>query len=595
MKKNLYYLLILVAPIFLMPSCRKDRAHEDYQEQPPFIKPDFTIKVNSSVAGFVTDESNNPVFGAVVIGGNKQTTTDEYGYFQINNTSVSEAAGLVKISKPGYFDSYKTFTPIINEESFVRTKLLLKVNAGTIDAASGGTVTATNNTTIVLPANAVSLASNGNAYAGVVNIAVKWIDPTDIAMQQLVSPGDGRGLDTDGHLTLIKSFGAIAVELTGSGGQLLQIATGKKATISIPVPTAMTATSPASIPLWSFDEIRGLWKQEGTATKSGSVYSGEVSHFSFWSGAVGLPLVNFTVQIVDAALNPLSHVAVGIRFAGQSFNAGGGTFSFTDVNGVVSGAVPANTSLVLSVLTTCALESYSHSFTTTNSAVDLGTITGNMGQGLVTISGSVINCNNQPVTNGYIQTFDNGFFNRVAIVNGTFSFTAIACTNMVTNLVAVDNDANQQSAVQALSLVTGSNNTGLISACGTSTVGVINYTIDGVSKTLVEPTNSLNAYFTPIGGGWTTILDLVSSGNSNITFQFNGDATIGNAHTVNDIFSPGFAIDERAIAPVPLTVTITEFGNPGGFVSGQFSGPVLGFPSNAPHTISCDFRVRRYQ
>jgi hypothetical protein len=595
MKKSLYYLLVLAGSIFLVPSCRKDQANENYQEQPPLVKPDFSIKISSSVSGFVIDEMDKPVFNARVIAGNKQTTTDEYGYFQVSNTSVPETAGFVRISKAGYFDGYKTFTPKVNEESFIRAKLLPKVNTGSVDASTGGTVTTSNNAKIILPANAVVLASTGSAYNGAVNVAIQWIDPTNISMQQLSSPGDGRGLDTEDHLTMIKSYGALAVELSGSGGQLLQIANGKKATISIPIPASMSTAAPISIPLWSFDETKGLWKQEGTISKSGSLYTGEVSHFSFWTGAIGLPLVNFTVQVVDASLNPLSHVPVGIRFAGQAFNTGGGTFAFTDANGVVSGAVPANNSLVLSVLTTCALESYSYSFTSANSAVDLGTITGNMGQGLVTISGSVVNCNNQPVTNGYIQTFDNGFFNRAAIVNGTFIFTGLACTNMVTNLVAVDNDANKQSAVQALNLVTGSNNLGTLTTCATSTVGIINYTIDGIPKTLIEPTNPLNAYFTSAGGGWTTVLDLVSSGNPNINFQFNGDATIGNLHAVNEIWSPDFGIDGRATAPIPLTVTITEYGGPGGFISGQFSGSLLGFPSNTPHTISCDFRVRRYQ
>jgi hypothetical protein len=35
--------------------------------------------------------------------------------------------------------------------------------------------------------------------------------------------------------------------------------------------------------LWSFDEAKGLWKEEGQAIKTGSNYVGDVSHFSFWN------------------------------------------------------------------------------------------------------------------------------------------------------------------------------------------------------------------------------------------------------------------------------------------------------------------------
>lgn len=596
MKKSKFQLLVLAAILCLVVACRKDHSDEHYIENNPGTKPDFTVTVTSSVAGFVTDEADKPVFGAVVTAGNKQTSTDEYGYFQINNTSVPEAAGFVKIVSTGYFNAYKTFTPEANKESFVRTKLLRKENRGSIDATTGGSVTATSNAKITLPANGVVIASGSTPYTGAVTVSAQWIDPTDISMQQLSAPGDARGLNTEEHLTLTKSFGALAVELSSNTGQLLQIASGKKATISIPIPASMSSAAPSSIPLWSFDETNGLWKQEGTATKNGSAYVGEVSHFSFWSGAAGLPLVDFTVQVVDASLNPLSHVAVGIRYADQAFNAGGGTFAFTDANGIVSGSVPANSNLMLSVLTSCALESYSHSFITTNAAVDLGTITGNMGQSLVTITGTVVSCSNQPVTNGYIQTFENGLFNRADIVNGVFSFTGVACTNMATNLVAIDNDAKKQSAVQSLTLVTGINNLGTISACGVSTVGVINYTIDGVSKSIVEPAKTINGFFSPLAGGWTTVLDVVPApGTSEFNFQFTGDAVTGTAHQLSEIFSTGFAGDGRAIAATPLTVTITEYSNRGGFISGQFSGAMQGFPSGTPHTVSCDFRVRRYQ
>lgn len=596
MKQNLRHLLLVLTSALVIFSCRKDRAHEQYIENPPGIKPDLSIKITSSVAGFVMDENDKPVYGALVTAGSKQTTTDEFGYFNITNTTVPEAAGFVKISKTGYFDGYKTFVPATGKESFIRAKLLRKENTGNFDASTGGTVTTSSNAKVTLPATAVVVASTGSAYSGTINVAAQWIDPSETLMQQLSAPGDGRGLDTKDHLTLTKPFGTIAVELTGSGGQRLQIATGKKATINIPIPTTMSAGAPASVPLWSFDESTGLWKEEGSATKNGSVYVGEVSHFSFWAGAAGIPLVNFTAQVVNTALSPLSNVAVGVRYANQPFNTGGGTFGFTDANGIVSGAVPANANLTFSVLTPCALESYSYNFTTTSGDVDLGTVTGNLGQSMVTITGNVVDCNNLPVTNGYIQTFDNGLFNRSAIVNGAFSFTGIACTNMVTNLIAVDKNANQQTPVQTITLTPGINNLGTISACGVSSVGVINYTIDGVPATLIEPTNTLNAYFTAPAGGWTTIFDLVPSpGASNISFQFNGAPVTGSAHEVTDIFSTGFAVDGRANAPVPLVVTITEYGNQGGFVSGHFSGSVLGFPSNTPHTISCDFRVRRFQ
>ena len=578
MKKYLPVLLVLILASF--NSCRKNAATEQFIPDNNPITPDFTIKVTASVSGYVINESNQPIVFAQVIAGNSQTLTDEYGYFSISNASLAQAAGLVKVVSSGYFTGYRTFTANAGKESFVRIKLLTKTNAGVITATTGGTVNSTDGAKVQLPANAVVMA--GQAYTGNIRVAIRHIDPADNF--QLSSPGDARGLDLKGHLTYAQSSGIIVVELTNDAGQLLQIAPDKKATITIP---GASSSSPATISLWSFDESNGFWKEEATATKSGNTYVGEVSHFSFWEGAVSLPVVNFTTQVVDAALQPLANVAVMITPANVPQRVGYGQFAFTDANGFVYGAVPANSSLVLDVMTTCSISAYSHAFTTVTTDIDLGVITGNLGQGLVTISGTVKNCSNAPVTDGYVQTYDNGFYNRIPIVNGSFSYTGLACTNTVANYVVIDKSTNQQNAPESITLVPGTNDLGQLTACGLSTLSTLSYTINGVTKTLTEPTYMTESF---LFSSTTTVISYLPSGAQDISFQFDGGA--GSTHALSEIFSAGFT-GGRAVAPVPLAVNITTYGNIGGFVTGNFSGMMLDFVDNSVYNVSCDFRVRR--
>jgi hypothetical protein len=580
MKKYLPVLLVLILASF--NSCRKNAATEQFIPDNNPITPDLTIKVTASVSGYVVDETDKPVVYAQVIAGTGQTSTDEYGYFSISNVSLAEAAGLVKVVSSGYFTGYRTFTANAGQESFVRIKLLTKTNAGVITATTGGTVNTTAGAKVQLPANAVVIAGQDIPYTGNVRVAIRQIDPTDNF--QLSRPGDARGLDIKGHLTYAQSSGAIAVELTSDAGQLLQIASNKKATITIP---GASSSSPATISLWSFDESNGFWKEEGTATKSGDTYVGEVGHFSYWEGAIGVPVVNFTTQVVDAALQPLANVPVMITQANVPQRAGYGQFAFTDANGFVYGPVLANNSLVLDVMTTCSISAYSHTFTTTTTDVDLGVITGNLGQNLVTISGTVKNCSNAAVTDGYVQTYDNGFYNRIPIVNGNFSYTGLACTNTVANYVVVDNSTNQQNAPESITLVGGTNDLGQLTACGLSTLSTLSYTINGVTKTLDEPTYRTESF---LFSSTTTVISYLPNGSQDISFQFDGGAS--SAHTVSEIFSIGFT-GGRAVAPVPLTVNITDYGNIGGFVTGNFNGMMLDFVSNAVYNVSCDFRVRR--
>ena len=37
------------------------------------------------------------------------------------------------------------------------------------------------------------------------------------------------------------------------------------------------------MPLWYFDEQKGMWVEEGVATKQGNQYVGTVNHFTDWN------------------------------------------------------------------------------------------------------------------------------------------------------------------------------------------------------------------------------------------------------------------------------------------------------------------------
>lgn len=544
------------------------------------------------------DESGDPMKFASVLAGDKQTTTDQYGYFTFPAVALPGAAGLVKVTSNGYFTGYKTFLPQKDKETFVRIGMIAKNEIGAVSATSGGEASTTEGGKIVLPANGIVAVAGGAAYTGQVHVFAKWMDPASVSNLQAGVPGDGRGVDNSGNLKALRSYGIMAVELQGDGGQLLQIAPGKTATINIPVASSLTATAPSTLPLWSFNDSLGLWRQEGTATRSGNLYTGTTAHFSFWDGAEGADLVNFKARVVDATSHPLANVPVSITMAGVPLNVGYGRFGYTDADGNVSGSIFANSNLVFQVMTPCATAAYSQPFTSASTDVDMGQVTGNMGQGLVTLTGTVSNCEDQPVTNGYIQTYDHGFYNRIAIHNGSFSFSGLACTNLPVNVVAVDNSSYQQGDPKIVTLTAGNNDLGVLKACGTSTMGSLSFTMDEVTTNITEPTDTIASYFlnpTPGGPTWTQVITLSGNPNQNqqMAFLIDGDKSIGTDHHVTEVYCNKFP-SGRGYWPVPIAVNITEYGETGGFISGSFSSQLLDFGDNSLHTFSCTFRVRRY-
>jgi hypothetical protein len=136
---------------------------------------------------------------------------------------------------------------------------------------------------------------------------------------------------------LIESFGAIQVNLN-DGSKHLQLAPGKTATIRIPVMTR-SATTPATIPLFHFDEASGKWKQEGTAklkgdVTSGQYYEGTVSHFSYWNADQVIETISVRgcVKNADGSIPANDAVRVftdGIDYSGMATAAIDAAGNFT--------------------------------------------------------------------------------------------------------------------------------------------------------------------------------------------------------------------------------------------------------------------------
>ncbi|MGG9960498.1 hypothetical protein [Ferruginibacter sp. SUN106] len=579
--------VIICCSIAVFTGCRKNT-----NENTLLSPPDLTTKVSSSVSGFVTDENDLPVKNASVQFGTATISTDKYGYFEAKNIEVVKDAATVTVTKTGYFKNVKTHIAVTGKSAFFRIKLIPKKIAGIINGNTGGTVALTNGLSITLSARSTITVSTGNFYTGMITVSAAWIDPTSKDLSNIM-PGDLRGVNTEGYTQLLTSYGMAAVELTGSNGELLQISTGKKATLSLPVPTALSSTAPASIPLWYLEEATGLWKQDGSATKTGSNYIGDVSHFSFWNYDVPSNFVQFNCTVISSTGQPIQNTRVKISSVANPFNA---TAGYTNALGYVSGLVPDNSQLLLEVFgSLCSGPSYSQTFTTTNTPVSLGSVTINNSSTAI-ISGTVTNCNNSPVTNGYVIVLEPNQCTKYDINSaGAFNFSKVLCGNAAA-VILVGEDAStlQQSNSLNITLAAGVNNVGDIKACGISAAEFFYYNEDGISHLLTMPQDSIS-----LGGtigtpeGWIWAYERVIS-NTHIMLNFdNHNPTLNSYQYISNYYS-GTIVNARPLSPGTTTLHITEFGPVGQFIAGNFSGVFFETANpNIQHTISASFRTRR--
>ncbi len=598
MKKKNGFLLLLLTGCLVFYACKKNFSDEQYIPDNTTKLPDLTSTITASVSGFITDQNGAAVSGAQVTGGTQTATTNLYGYFKLSNISLGKLAGFVKVSMAGYFSGYRTFIANAGKETFIRLQLIPKTAVGTINAVTGGSASTTDGGIVTLPVNAVVVASNNMAYTGTVHVAVYWINPAADNLQRTM-PGNLLGIDTAGYLKALTTYGMLAVELTDDAGDLLQIATGKHATLSFPILSSLTASAPASIALWSFNETNGLWKQEDSAIKNGSNYVGNVSHFSYWNCDIGQNAVSFTTQIVNSALSPVSNVPVEISYDNQP-NAS--RIAYTDTSGFVYGIIPGNSDLTLTVLNACNTSIYSKSFTTANANVDFGTIAVNLGIIEFDIVGTVVDCNNAPITNGNVIIAGVSGLNYYAdIHNGEFKTTILSCSSnsLSASLIAIDNGTNQQTPLQSINLTPGLNKLDTISICNISQDQYVTVSVDGgVPVSFVVPLNvtSVAALYS---GGITAIRSITSNLDTlNITFQ-DSLATGNNFTMVDKVSNPiGSSLlrmgTDRYSNLTAGLMNITEYGVVGNFISGNFTCTFNIWNGTAQvHSVTCSFRVKR--
>lgn len=582
--QSLYLATIFVAMLAFAGSCKKS---ELSFENPGGGNPGPGKTVTFSISGKVVDENNAPVNQAEVKAGTATTRTDANGNFRFTNISLSQKAAYITVNKTGYFLGSRTFVAHEKAVNYVSIRLIEKELTGSFPSAGGGVVTLSSGGSINFQPNSVVDAATNSAYSGTVNVSAYFIDPSKPGFINEM-PGDLRGITTGGEERGLQSFGMMAVELTGTGGQKLQLANGKPATMNFAIPASLLATAPATIPLWSFDEVTGLWKEEGSATRQGNSYVGTVTHFSFWNCDAPFPLVSFEAVVKDQKGHPIPNVTVTIKkLSNSSFAA-----AITDELGRVSGLIPSGEALELKITDRCGNVLFTNNIGPYNSNVNYGAISITMQPpASVVISGTAVNCNNTALTNGFVNINLDGFSYRVTVNNGNFTISIIRCTAdpVQAQIFAEDIAAGQQGAVQLLPVTSGNANAGQLTACGTTTDQFVNYTISGTNYAFTSPADTFNWYYIDSLSSQTNYMQTSNSTQANyLGLNYNGGTVAGNFTGSLNIGHGSEKLEGSGIS-----VTITQYGNVGQFITGTFSGNVFINGTGSPQPTTGSFKVRR--
>ena len=271
-----------------------------------------------TVAGTVLDSvTGQPVAGVTVKSGDQADTSDADGHFSVPVTADTRT--VLTLNKTAYAENVVVTHAVAQQTTNVTAQLLPVAATGVIDPAAGGSVAVPGSSARVTLPPAALVRADGLPISGSVTVSVTPIDP---AVNPAYMPGDFRARTTTG-LSSIESYGAMTVTLADTTGARVNIATGKSATLRIPLSTRGTPTN--SIPLFWFDATKGEWVEEGVATLAGTspnqYYEGSVTHFTTWNADQYVNSVNITGCLKDEAGAAVANARIvtdGIDYSGTA-------------------------------------------------------------------------------------------------------------------------------------------------------------------------------------------------------------------------------------------------------------------------------------
>ena len=487
-KQSIIMFSLLLSFTLLFTSCKSDEPDNPTPEQTDFSE-NWGAVVSRDFMGKVVDESDNPLSGVQVEIGSDMTTTDANGIYIIRGASVHEKFAYITAKKAGYIMGSRALVPKAGMND-ADIKAMAEELVNLISSGTDSESTLSNGTKVKF--DGAFKDENGNAYSGSVSVYMKHLSPSDTDIDRKM-PGMLYAQNANNEERILETYGMLNVELRGSGGEILNLADGHTATIEIPIDPSQT-NAPNTIELWHFDEENGYWIEDGAATKVGNKYIGEVSHFSWWNCDAQFPTINLCLNIEDTNGTPIYGATVVLSSPSISPR-----FGTSNGDGEVCGLVPSNEILTMVVKDPCGNQVFSTTIGPFSTDTNYGTVTI---PALPTseITGTLLDCNNNPVTDGYVVLHYDQYNELIyTVTNGTFTFTTASCNSLT------------------------------------------NFTLEGIDQNGFESTGEINYTFTPPN---TNVGNIITCNaiDEFITYQIDNDTPITNINVGHQGNSTGFII-----------------------------------------------------
>jgi hypothetical protein len=561
-------------------ACTKEFSIEGIRFDPI---PEQTLE-NVTIQGIVLDETGKPVPDAEIVAGMDRTQTDRYGIFRLEDALINVNGGMVTVQKSGYFTGSRSILYETSSTNFMRIRLVKKVLVG--DISESGGILNVDDAKLEFPSNAFMVSSTKAPYTGKAKVYAAFLPGNNLDILDEM-PGNLYGIRTDSTFAGLETLGMMIVEIEGSAGQPLNLAEGKEAVMDIP---AMT-DAPGIVPMWHFDEDAGFWREEGEALKTSGRLVARVKHFSTWNWDLPYKVVKMKATFTTPEGTPLQNYRIIIKRTNVTDNTKLSVQAITDSTGTIRGPLPANEVVTLSIVGSCGENIFSKSI----GPVGMDTDFGNMQVSIpnynwVTVSGRLVDCNDQPVKKGFFTLLTEYRVYRAGVDSiGRFTLKFLNCNNISAgDATGYDAISNREGDILPILLSTPNTNVGDIKICGAVVQNqYIDYKIDNTPYVLSTPIDSVGATYS---GNKLLIGGMSPDRRTFIMFECQTDGSLG-AKKLVYFYSSAL----KEVNPNNADVNITKW-DVNGWVEGNIKATMIrydSFQSVKNVLVDLNFSVRR--
>ncbi|WP_047546040.1 hypothetical protein [Psychroserpens sp. Hel_I_66] len=425
-----------------------------------FQNENFGTTTTGNFIGHVKNENGENLSNVQITIGNVIIYTDQNGFFISNGVEVFENFAYIEAYKDGYVKGSRVVVPKTDGFNRINIVLLEKEVTATVNSGESTTVSLQNGSKVTFTGNFIT--QEGNPYDGQVEIVSHYLKPNR-ASTFIEMPGSLFAQTSTNNAVGLETYGMLSVILLSPSGEELNIDENTPAIIEFPIDITQTDIAPEVMSLWYFDETVGYWKEQGVATKNENKYIGEVTHFTWWNCDLPIDFVNLclTINATDTDFAIPYNVNITRVTNNQLIYSG------TMLSGVTEecGLIPQNeeTKVSIHALTGDCSNTLIHEEVigglNSNSSVNIS-----FSEDIQTtlLTGSVTDCSDNPLTNGYVFIDENNAF---SVTDGIINFGVQYCNSYTKPIQIFDFDAGQLTVVNDVNFTGASVNLGSLSTC----------------------------------------------------------------------------------------------------------------------------------